>query len=160
FVKAPQYGILAGMRRADLDTLIQQLFDDGYIKQVGGEYPTIVLTPRGEHAFKTRAAIETNVRPPQPGAADAARAEREAGGTVLLSGQMLAEGKTPEEIAAERGLTVGTIYSHLAQLIAQGRVDVNRVVPQPLQKQIRAAIDAVGSVEYLAPIKARLPAEL
>ena len=104
FVKSPHFGTLAGMRRSELDTLIQQLFDDGYLKQVGGEYPTLVLTPRGEHALKTRAAIETNVRPPEPGAADAARAEREAGGTVLLTAQLLAQGKSPEEIAAERGL--------------------------------------------------------
>lgn len=160
FAKSPYFGKLIGMRRAALDSLIQQLFDDGYLKQVGGEYPTIQLTPRGERALKTGAAIETDVPAPKAGAAEAARAEREAGGTLLLSGELLAQGKTPQQIAIERGLTLGTIYSHLAQLIAEGKVDVNRVVAQPLQNQIRAAIQSVGSVQYLAPIKARLPAEL
>jgi hypothetical protein len=159
-MKSPHFGKLAALRKSDLEALVQQLFDDGYLKQVGGEYPTFQLTPRGEHALKTRAAIETNVSAPQPGAVERVRAEREAGGTVLLTGQLLAQGKTPEEIAAERGLTPGTIYSHLAQLIAQGQVDVNRVVPQPLQNQIRAAIDAVGSAQYLAPIRARMPVEI
>lgn len=160
FVKSPHYAKLEALRKYELEALIQQLFDDNYLKQVGGEYPVIALTPRGEHALKTRAAIQTNIRPPAPGAAEKARAEKEAGGTVLLTAQLLAQGKSPEQIAAERGLVAGTIYSHLAQLILQGQVDVNRVVPQPLQNQIRAAINAVGSAQYLAPIKARLPEEI
>ncbi|MDL1896018.1 RecQ family ATP-dependent DNA helicase [Anaerolineae bacterium CFX7] len=159
-VKSPHYGKLITLRKADLENLIQQLFDDGYLKQVGGEYPTIQLTPRGEHALKTRAAIQTNLRAPAPSELARAYAERQAGGTVALSGQLLAQGLSPEQIAAERGLSVGTIYSHLAQLITQGTVDIDRVVSQELQKQIRAAIDAVGSAQYLAPIKARLPEEI
>ncbi len=160
FAKSPHYGKLVALRKSDLENLIQQLFDDGYLKQVGGEYPTLTLTPRGEHALKARAAIQTNIRPPQPSELARAYAEREAGGTVALSGQLVAQGLTPEQIAAQRGLTIGTIYSHLAQLIAQGQVDVNRVVSQELQKQIRAAIEAVGSAGYLAPLKARLPEEI
>ncbi len=160
FVKSPYYGKLMALRKSDLEDLIQQLFDDGYLKQVGGEYPTLTLTPRGEHALQTRAAIQTNLRAPKPSELARAYAEREAGGTVALSGQLVAQGLTPEQIAAQRGLTLGTIYSHLAQLIALGQVDVNRVVPQELQKQIRAAIEQVGSAGYLAPIKARLPEEI
>ncbi len=53
-------------------------------------------------------------------------------------GQLLAEGRTPEQIAA-------------------GTVQVDRVVPADVQQQIRAAIQAVGSVEFLAPLKMRLP---
>lgn len=160
FAKSPHYGKLMALRKSDLENLIQQLFDDGYLKQVGGEYPTLTLTPRGEHALKTRATIQTNLRAPRPSELARAYAEREAGGTVALSGQLLSQGLTPEQIAAQRGLTLGTIYSHLAQLIALGQVDVNRVVPQELQKQIRAAIEQVGSAGYLAPIKARLSEEI
>lgn len=160
FAKSPHYGKLAGLRKTDLANLIQQLFDDGYLKQVGGEYPTLQLTPRGEHALKTRAAIETDLRPPRADALARATAEREAGGTIALSGQLLAQGLSPEQIAAQRGLTPGTIYSHLAQLITLGQADIDRVVPQPLQNQIRAAIDTVGSAQYLAPIRARLPQDL
>ncbi|MCC7163749.1 MAG: RecQ family ATP-dependent DNA helicase [Anaerolineae bacterium] len=160
FVKSPHYGKLMALRRNDLENLIQQLIDDSYLKQVGGEYPTLQLTPRGEHALKTRARIQTNIRPPQPSQLARAYAERQAGGTIALSGQLLAQGLTPEQIAALRGLTIGTIYSHLAQLISQGQVDINRVVPQELQNQIREAIEQVGSAQYLAPIKARLPADL
>jgi hypothetical protein len=57
-------------------------------------------------------------------------------------------------------LTVGTVYSHLAQLIAEGKVQIDRVVPADVQQQVRAAIQAVGSVDYLAPLKAHLPEQI
>jgi ATP-dependent DNA helicase RecQ len=93
----------------------------------------------------------------RPAAAQQAQARAAAGATVLVSGEMLAQGLTPEEIAAERGLTIGTIYSHLAQLISEGKVDVNAVVPLADQAPIRAAIEQAGSAQFLSPIKALLP---
>jgi ATP-dependent DNA helicase RecQ len=83
-----------------------------------------------------------------------------AGATVQVSGELLMQGLRVEEIAAQRGLTAGTIYSHLAQLIAEGKVDVNAVIPAAVQAQVRAAAEAEGSLARLAPLKARLPAEL
>ncbi len=74
-----------------------------------------------------------------------------------MSGELLQQGRTPEQIAAERGLTVGTVYGHLAQLITEGRVGVDAVIPADIQAQVRAAIDAVGSLQYLSPLKSRLP---
>jgi hypothetical protein len=38
-------------------------------------------------------------------------------------------GKTADEIAAMRGLTVGTIKSHLARLIASGTINVHEILP-------------------------------
>lgn len=160
FTKSPYYGKLAGARKTDLEAVFNQLLQDGYIQQVGSEYPTLQLTPRGESALNTRAAIGVNIQPIQPGVNERARAEKEAGGTVLLTLQLLQHGLTPEQIAAQRGLALSTIYSHLAQLITQDHVNINAVVPQPLQNQIRTAIEQVGSAQYLAPIKARLPQEI
>lgn len=156
FRKASGYGKLASMKQAHLETLVEELRQGGWLKQIGGEYPTLTLTPRGEQALKARAAIPVRAPVPHPQEIARARERAEAGGTVQLTGQLLRAGKRPEEIAAERGLTPGTIYSHLAQLVAQGQVDVNAVVPAPLQNEIRAAIAAVGSAQYLAPIRARL----
>jgi hypothetical protein len=51
---------------------------------------------------------------------------------------------------------VSTIYSHLADLIAQGQLAVEAVVPAERLAQVRAAIQAAGSAERLAPIHARL----
>lgn len=153
----PNFGKLAGRKVADIESLIQQLLDAGYLKQVGGDRPTLKLSARGEQAYRNRTAIAVNVAGIDRLANARAHAPREAGGTLQLTAQLLGQGRTPEQIAAERGLTPGTIYSHLAQLIAAGQVDVNRAVEPRLQQQIRDAIERVGSAQFLAPIKARLP---
>jgi ATP-dependent DNA helicase RecQ len=157
YANARNYGKFAALRLFEIESLIDQLVDAGYLKQVGSKYPTLKLTPKGEGALKARAAIRVDLRPVRPEAAQRVQAQKTAGGTVALTRQMLADGRTPEQIAAERGLTVGTIFSHLAQLIAEGTVDVNAVVPAETQQQIRAVIERVGSAQYLAPLKAQLP---
>ena len=69
---------------------------------------------------------------------------------------MLVNGLSPEQIAAERALTASTIYSHLARLIAQEKINVSAVITEDMLKKIYAAIEEVGSAERLAPIKACL----
>ena len=158
--KVRNYGKFVALKKYEIEALIDQLYVADYLKQIGGEYPTLKLTPRGEAALKARAAINVQLRSVQPAEAQRVKAQKAAGGTIALTGQLLAQGKTPDQIAAERGLVAGTIYSHLAQLIAQGQVHVDAVVPQVVQRQIRAAIEEVGSVQYLAPLKARLPEDI
>lgn len=158
--KVRNYGKFEALTKYEIEALIDQLYAAGYLKQIGGEYPTLKLTPRGEAALKARAAINVQLRPVQPAEAQRVKAQKAAGGTIALTGQLLAQGQTPDQIAAERGLVVGTIYSHLAQLIAQGQVQVDAVISSVVQRQIRAAIEQVGSVQYLAPIKARLPEDI
>ena len=157
YQQARNFGKFAVLRLSEIESLIGQLIDAGHIKQVGSRLPTLKLTPKGENALKAHAAIRVDLRPVARGAAQKLQAQTEAGGTVSLSGQMLARGLTPEQIAAERGLTVNTIYSHLARLITDGQVSINAVVATDAQKQIHAAIEAIGSVEQLSPIKMRLP---
>lgn len=157
--RARNYGKFAALKLYEIEALIDQLIESGHVKQVGSERPTLKLTPRGEGALQTRSAIRVELRHIAPSVAQRAKAETEAGGTIALTEQLLARGLTPDQIAADRGLTVGTIYSHLAQLIAQGKVDINMVVPAEVQHKIRAAIEQVGSVGYLAPIKVLLPDE-
>ncbi len=160
YTRARNYGKFAPLRMAEIEALVDQLVDTGYLKQVGSKLPTLRLTPKGETGLQTRAAIRVDLRPVGADAARKLQAQKEAGGTVALSGQMLARGLTPEQIAAERGLTVYTIYSHLARLIIEGQVSIDAVVSADLQNQIRAEIVAVGSVEHLSAIKARLPEEI
>jgi ATP-dependent DNA helicase RecQ len=157
YARARNFGKFAALSLRDIEALIGQLLDAGYLKQVGSRLPTLKLTPRGENALKTRAAIQVTLRPVRAGATERLQAQRAAGGTVYLTGDLLQRGLTPEQIAAERALSLSTIYSHLAQLITQGKVDVNAVAPLAIQTQIRAAIEAEGSVQYLAPLKRRLP---
>lgn len=155
--KVRNYGKFEALKLREIEALIDQLYNAGFLKQIGGEFPTLKLTPRGEAALQARAAINVQLRPVQASGVQRVKAQKAAGGTIALTGQLLAQGQTPDQIAAERSLAASTIYSHLAQLIVQGQVHVDAVVPQEVQHQIRAAIEEVGSVQYLAPIKARLP---
>ncbi|MEJ2301076.1 MAG: RecQ family ATP-dependent DNA helicase [Anaerolineales bacterium] len=154
------YGKFAGLRMVEIEALIDQLLKTGYIKTVGSDRPVLTLTPKGQLALQRKAAVQVELRPVRRGAAQRLKAERQAGGTLALTQQMLAAGLTPEQIAAERGLATGTILSHLARLITAGEVHVDAVVPLEQQKLIRAAIEAVGSPEPLAYLKFRLPEEI
>jgi ATP-dependent DNA helicase RecQ len=151
------FGKFISLRLGEIESLVDQLMDAGYLKQTGGKYPVLTLTPRGEIALKTRAAIRVDLRQVRAAESDRARAKMRAGGTVALTFETLQRGLNVEQIAAERGLAVGTIYSHLAQLIAEGRVNIDAVVAKDIQDQIRAVIEKIGAIEYISPIKFQLP---
>lgn len=160
YQRARNFGKLNPLRLREIQSLVEQLCTAGYVKSVGADRPTLRLTPRGEETLKARVAIHVEVRALTANAVRRHAAAREAGSTLALTEQLHTRGLSPGQMAAERGLTVGTIYSHLAQLIAAGRVDVNNVVPADVQAQVRHAIEQVGAVGYLAPIQARLPEAL
>jgi superfamily II DNA helicase RecQ len=158
--KARYFGKFAALPVADIEALVDQLLTAGYLKQLGGKLPTLKLAPKGEAALTARAAIQVDLRRARPDRLPRQQARRGAGGpgdTVAETGRMLRGGLVPEKIAAARALTVSTIYSHLAQLIADGRVELSAVVPDDIRQAIRAAIEAEGSAEFLAPLKLRLP---
>jgi hypothetical protein len=54
---------------------------------------------------------------------------KEKGATLKETLDLLRGGRSPEEIAATRGLTVGTIKRHLARLIERGELDAHDVLP-------------------------------
>ena len=55
-------------------------------------------------------------------------------------------GKTPEDIARERKLVVGTIMAHIAEAVAAGQsVDLNRFLTPAQQTKVAAAIDRHGA---------------
>ncbi len=77
--------------------------------------------------------------------------------TLTVTEVLFAEGITPREVAAKRGLVVTTIYAHAAELIKAGRLDIRRMVTEEIEAQIRQAIADVGAYDKLTPIKERLP---
>jgi adenine/guanine phosphoribosyltransferase-like PRPP-binding protein len=155
------YGRLAAVKQSDIEELIGQLADMGYIKIIGGEYPTLALTPRGENAIQQKESITLRL-PKSLKTSEVlhAKAKLSAGGTVEYTAQLLTEGLTPEKVAHQRNLTLMTIYGHCAKLIEAGKLDVNKVVAKAVQEKIRKAIENAGSTQYLAPIKNRLPDEI
>jgi ATP-dependent DNA helicase RecQ len=66
----------------------------------------------------------------------------------------------PEQIAKERGLALGTVYGHCAQLIERGALELPQVVLPEVQAQIEDAIKKAGAVNSITPIKMLLPDEI
>jgi len=163
----PYYAKFSDLRLKDIEALIDQLLDNGHVQQAGGLRPILALSTLGETALRNRAAIRVTMRfAPAPSAspgapptarARAAQAAREAGGTLRLTLELQQRGLSPAQIAAERGLAEGTIYTHLAELIAEGKVTLGAVVDPAVQTQVEEAIRLEGSLQYLSPLKARLP---
>lgn len=156
--KNAYYGKMASVRQSDIEALIEQLIEINYIKVIGGEYPVLALTPRGEGAIQRKESIALKLpKSFQESEIGRAKAKLEAGGTVEYTAKLFAEGKSPEQIARERGLAVQTIYNHLAQLISAGKISVRQVVPDDIRAQIEKAIETVGETRFLSPVKAILP---
>lgn len=157
YTRHPNYASCAGLQMAEIEGLIDHLQQSGYIKSIGSNLPTLALTVKGQNALKAQVALQVNLRTVSQSTSRRRKAEQEAGGTIALTSQLLESGLTPAQIAAERGLAESTIYTHLARLIIAGQANVDAIVPADQQQLIRAAIQALGSAEYLFPIKERLP---
>ena len=71
--------------------------------------------------------------------------------TVSSTYSLFRQGVTPDAIARQRGLTERTVWNHLAELVSQGQVNVDQLVPLTVQRQIRDVVGRIGT-ERLAPI--------
>lgn len=155
------YGRLAVLKQNEIEEMIGQLIEKGYIKMIGGKYPILSVTLRGENAIKQKEVISLEIpKFLETSEKLRARAKFESGGIVEYTAKLFISGLEPKEIARERGLSTRTIYDHLAQLIAEGKISVEQVVPNDIRNQIEKAIEEVESTRYLSPIKALLPDEI
>ena len=155
------YAKLAALKQSDIKGLVEQLVEMGYLKVVGGKYPVLSLTQKGENGNKQKEAIALRL-PKSLKAPEILRTKikHEAGGTVEYTAKLFADGLKPEQIAKERDLSPTTIYGHLAKLIAAGRLTAAQIVPADILAKIEKAIQNVGDIQYLFPIKTLLPEEI
>ena len=70
------------------------------------------------------------------------------------------QGKTPELIARERNLTIGTIYSHLARYVASGQIALKDLIPQDHHQAILRAIHMAGDRANTSAIKTLCPPDI
>lgn len=84
-----------------------------------------------------------------------ARASKKA--SHFESMEMLEQGKTPEEIAQLRRLTLGTVFGHFAKVAALGKLDIKQLFSEDQIKQFR---DGLATTQWssLNEVKAVLPA--
>ena len=77
--------------------------------------------------------------------------------TYEITLSILNEGKTVEEAASERNLTIGTIYSHIAKLIAMGNICATKYIDKNKLDEIISVIEKL-EIPTLSSIKKELGA--
>nr|WP_092073378.1 DNA helicase RecQ [Dendrosporobacter quercicolus]NSL48743.1 DNA helicase RecQ [Dendrosporobacter quercicolus DSM 1736] len=119
------------------------------LKRYGGEFLQLIR----QHTAQS-AAPES--------AAPAAAATRKAAGPAshLVTLELFRQGKSLEQIAQERALTINTVQNHLSRCSSEGHaVDWDRLIPAQYEALIVAVIQQLGG-DLLRPIKDALPEEV
>ena len=60
--------------------------------------------------------------------------------TEEITYSLLAQDKTPQEVADERGLVVSTIYTHIAKLIHAKKIDIQQYVDADLLSRVMSIL--------------------
>ena len=76
--------------------------------------------------------------------------------TNMTSFNLFKEGKSINEIAKEKNMAVGTIEGHLASFVANGEIDINKMVSKEKQSLIKEAMNIYGH-ESFKTLKDNLP---
>lgn len=76
--------------------------------------------------------------------------------TNIISFNLFKEGKSIAEIAKERNFAITTIEGHLASFVANGELDINKMVSEEIQLLINEAVKIHGS-ESFKTLKENLP---
>ena len=70
------------------------------------------------------------------------------------------QGKKPDDIATERGLTIGTINSHLIRYVDSGEVSFDDLVPPEHQKSIMSVLRLIGPTSDTSAVKNLCPPDV
>jgi ATP-dependent DNA helicase RecQ len=74
----------------------------------------------------------------------------------MISFNLFKEGKSVPEIAKERNMAISTIEGHLASFVANGEIDINKMVSEEKQLLIKEAAKIYGR-ESFKTLKDNLP---
>jgi hypothetical protein len=80
--------------------------------------------------------------------------------TWVITYNLYKQGMTPELIARERNLTMGTIYSHLARYIPTGDLSLDDLLPEEHQQTILRAIHMAGPDAGSTAVKNLCPPDI
>ncbi|MCG8603944.1 helix-turn-helix domain-containing protein, partial [bacterium] len=156
--KTKHYGCLEHFSQSECRDMIDQLLKLGFLKLVGADYPVLKLTPKGEESLRQRAVIPltTSIKetPALSGSPIGQIAALTPTHQATLS--LFRQGRSPDEIAQRRNLTLQTVFGHLCALISLDLVKVAAVVGADRVQHIRRAIEVAG-VARLSSIKDVLP---
>ncbi|MBC8236282.1 RecQ family ATP-dependent DNA helicase [bacterium] len=170
----PSYGVLNSFVGKKILETIDWLIEHGYLKLVGGDYPVVQLSPKGEQALQKKLSIDLTLSPPKSSEvksnvnkhkepeSDVDRKTQSSvseANTIEKTYELFQNGLSPEQIAIERKFTDSTVYAHLAKLIKRGDVSVDDVISAIVRQQIENAIAQAGT-EYITSVKELLPDEI
>jgi DNA-directed RNA polymerase specialized sigma24 family protein len=82
-------------------------------------------------------------------------AKKQKGESVRITFDLYREGKSLDEIAEMRGMTLGTVESHLGILVAEGSINIEELMDMQTVEMIEKVIDTVDEPS-LSAVKARL----
>ena len=158
------YGKLNMLSQPQITALVDALLAGHYLQLSGGEMPVLLLANPGQQALNARAAIPITVPGFTPVAADDGieqwQKSSRRSDTVQETLALVEQGLSLAQIAEQRNLKESTIYTHLARLIADGKVTLQQVVTPEIEAQVLAAVERVGSASRLWPLKEILPDDI
>lgn len=103
---------------------------NAYCAKAGLETRMYLKMPRSRRERKPKSSAMPKLGKPRPGA---------------FSLELFKQGKTPEQIASERQLTLSTIYSHLTGFLPTGEIQLHQLIVITKAPAIREAIKTHGT---------------
>ena len=77
--------------------------------------------------------------------------------TTEVTLRLFNQGLSAEQIAKERNVSTNTVMTHFAQLVQEGQLKIEQVIPAERRQKIEKVVHAVGLDNGLAPIKNLCP---
>ncbi|GAB3881604.1 helix-turn-helix domain-containing protein [Spirosoma agri] len=131
---------LARIRPTSTDELLAiKGFGKTKVQQVGADILTIIQAHAARSEERQSAKEPKQKTPKEPKAPKEPKEPKIPSATVTLT--LFQSGKTMADIAAERGLSVSTIESHLAKCITSGDLSVDDVLPADRIRAIRSYLE-------------------
>ena len=77
--------------------------------------------------------------------------------TADVTLRLFSQGMTPAQIAEERSMNESTVMGHLAQLVGEGKLKIEQVIPAERRQKIEKVVKAVGLENGLTAVKNLCP---
>ncbi|MBC7553750.1 MAG: DNA helicase RecQ [Taibaiella sp.] len=155
----PAYNILPDNSLLEMASYLPLNFDE--LKQVSGfgdykagKYGMAFLQVIQRHARANNLSSKIHLKAPKSTRkATPATTKPKSGSTFHVTLAMHKEGRSMDEIAEERGLSLSTVESHLAKFIADGELDIFSFMSPEKLNAITNAVKASGQQIALRPVK-------
>lgn len=157
--KVPPYVVFADSTLQELSEKCPQ--DEAALRHIKGIGELKLKRYGGQFLQLIRQHTAQSAAPESAAPAVAATTRKAAGpASHLVTLELFQQGKSLEQIAKDRALTINTVQNHLSRCSSEGHaVDWDRLIPAQYEALIVAVIQQLGS-DLLRPIKDALPEEV